>query len=255
MNWPPFRSIGSIPPKIGWSMDRHCHDDFHELIVVLSGAMEVKIGGRCIRARSGEVLFYPRGESHSERALGKRPLVIIFMGFGDDRQGAWRKRPFKAQDPQGRIRMLARWMLELRSQQSQRSEAKGESMRMLLAMLLQEYDVQHLPADRALEHKISAYARRHLSKPLSLEDLAMEADMSKFHFSRTFKRMTGASPMEYVRRMRVEAAKTLLLSTPQPLKAIAPQVGFADEFHLSKVFRQVAGKAPGKIRKEAVRIS
>jgi transcriptional regulator GlxA family with amidase domain len=47
--------------------------------------------------------------------------------------------------------------------------------------------------------------------------------------------------------LRVERARVLLLTTSMPLRAIAPLVGFRDEFQLSRVFRQVAGHPPSAL--------
>jgi transcriptional regulator GlxA family with amidase domain len=47
----------------------------------------------------------------------------------------------------------------------------------------------------------------------------------------------------------VEAARSLILSTPWTLQRIAEQVGFADETQLSRVFRRLIGVPPGQLRK------
>ena len=90
--------------------------------------------------------------------------------------------------------------------------------------------------------------RRHLSEPIDLDQLAGEVGLSKFHFSREFKRLTGQSPMTALRAERVAAARSLLLSTPWKLQLIANQAGFADEYQLSRVFKRVTGISPGKVR-------
>jgi AraC-like DNA-binding protein len=50
--------------------------------------------------------------------------------------------------------------------------------------------------------------------------------------------------MRFLREARVEAARDMLARTDQPLRVIAPQVGFADEFQLSRVFKRVTGRSP-----------
>jgi transcriptional regulator GlxA family with amidase domain len=96
---------------------------------------------------------------------------------------------------------------------------------------------------------VRAYVAKHLVEPIYLEDLAEHVSMSKFHFARLFHRVTGRSPMRYVREARVEAARALLVSSNLPLRSIAPLVGFSDEFQLSRVYRQVTGQAPGSTRR------
>jgi transcriptional regulator GlxA family with amidase domain len=73
--------------------------------------------------------------------------------------------------------------------------------------------------------------------------------MSKFHFSRRYRQLTGLTPMEDLRQLRLEAARDLLLTTDLPLKAIAPRTGLGDEYHLSRLFRRAFGIAPGELRR------
>jgi quercetin dioxygenase-like cupin family protein len=76
-----FSNCGRIPPQVGWSFPLHAHPDRHELIVVLQGRLETKILGRTLSAKKGDVLVYPMGAAHVERALGARPLEILYVGF------------------------------------------------------------------------------------------------------------------------------------------------------------------------------
>ncbi|WP_236515249.1 helix-turn-helix transcriptional regulator [Sandaracinus amylolyticus] len=93
--------------------------------------------------------------------------------------------------------------------------------------------------------KIDAYLRDSTG-PISLEELARLAGVSRFHFTRQFKRATGETPMAYVRRLRVERAKELLLATDMSLADIAAHVGFADQSHFTRVFRSIVGTTPAR---------
>ncbi|AKF04411.1 helix-turn-helix transcriptional regulator [Sandaracinus amylolyticus] len=93
--------------------------------------------------------------------------------------------------------------------------------------------------------KIDAYVRDSTG-PIGLEELAKLAGVSRFHFTRQFKRATGETPMAYVRRLRVERAKELLLATDMSLADVAAHVGFADQSHFTRVFRSVVGTTPAR---------
>jgi transcriptional regulator GlxA family with amidase domain len=99
---------------------------------------------------------------------------------------------------------------------------------------------------------VLAFIREHLSEHFTLDDLAAQAKMSKFYFARAYRSLTGLSPMDHARLIRLEAARELLLSTNLPLKSIAPQVGFASEFHLSRLLRTRLGVGARQIRSRAV---
>ncbi|MGE3311193.1 MAG: helix-turn-helix domain-containing protein [Limisphaerales bacterium] len=100
------------------------------------------------------------------------------------------------------------------------------------------------------------YIQEHLAEEISLETLAGVAGLSPFHFARLFKRSVGTAPHQYLIRRRVERAKELLLTTPIEIAAIASQVGFCDQSHLTSHFKRMYGIAPGAfLRSTTARIS
>lgn len=87
-----------------------------------------------------------------------------------------------------------------------------------------------------------------LIDPPSLEELAGEVGLSPFHFARTFRRATGLPPHTWLKQRRLEQARALLGEGCVPL-SVAMQLGFADQSHLSRQFKQAYGIAPGEYRR------
>ena len=83
--------------------------------------------------------------------------------------------------------------------------------------------------------------RHHLQDTISLDDLAATVALSRYHFTRRFRRTTGVTPHEFVLRQRVERARTLLRRTATPLLDIACSCGFADQSHMTREFRKRVG--------------
>lgn len=108
------------------------------------------------------------------------------------------------------------------------------------------------PATSSRLGRVVTYIDEHLDAPLTLDRLAEEAELSKFHFSRVFRRETGDSPWSFVRRARVERAKTLLERGESPAAA-AVEAGFYDQSHLTRVMKEVEGTTPGRFREESRR--
>lgn len=77
--------------------------------------------------------------------------------------------------------------------------------------------------------------------PLSCEQLAGLAGMSRFHFIRMFKQVHAVAPYRYLMQVRVRHARLLLGTTQQPLDAIAAAVGFDSSSSLCKAFKSVEG--------------
>lgn len=93
-----------------------------------------------------------------------------------------------------------------------------------------------------------AYINDHLAQELSLEDLATQAALSPFYFSRLFKRETGFSPHQYILTARISNAKFLLQSTGDSVKRICFTVGFTSESSFCTAFKKETGLTPSEYR-------
>jgi AraC-like DNA-binding protein len=81
-------------------------------------------------------------------------------------------------------------------------------------------------------------------EPLTVDDLAHEAGMSRAHFSREFKRTFGESPHAYLLTRRLERAASLLRNTDRPVTEICLAVGWESLGSFSASFRRVYGESP-----------
>jgi len=79
-------------------------------------------------------------------------------------------------------------------------------------------------------------------------NLADRIGVTPQHLGRLFRELTGRSPKEYVLEARVEAAKAYLRGSSLPIKRIAAELGFHDEFHFSRQFSQRVGTSPSAYR-------
>jgi AraC family transcriptional regulator len=96
--------------------------------------------------------------------------------------------------------------------------------------------------------RVCDYIEAQLGDRLILADLAGVACLSPCHFSRSFKQAVGVGPRRYVMERRIERTKVLMRRTRQPLASIALEVGFADQSHLTAIFRRETGMTPGGFR-------
>jgi AraC family transcriptional regulator len=110
-----------------------------------------------------------------------------------------------------------------------------------------EFKANGLPQSQ-LERVID-YIKANLTQDLSILDLATLTGMSESHFSRSFKRSVGVAPYQYLMQQRVERAKQLLAKQSIAISTIALDCGFANQTHLTKVFRQMTGMTPKAYQK------
>ena len=104
------------------------------------------------------------------------------------------------------------------------------------------------PDDRRLR-RVDAYIREHLGAPLSLEDIAGEAGISRFHLLRLFKQAYGETPFKRLTRLRMEQAQALLGGSRKSVAQIAFLCGYENPAHFASAFRRHAGVSPTDYRK------
>jgi AraC-like DNA-binding protein len=97
--------------------------------------------------------------------------------------------------------------------------------------------------------RIRDYVDAHLGETIDLVSLAATADLSVYHFARSFRQSEGITPHAFILERRVAKARELLTSTRLPLSEIALETGFADQSHFARRFRQAVGVSPGQFRK------
>ncbi|MGA7538412.1 MAG: AraC family transcriptional regulator [Steroidobacteraceae bacterium] len=93
------------------------------------------------------------------------------------------------------------------------------------------------------------YIDSHLRIAIRMSALAAVAGLSTSYFFYAFRSTLGESPHRYVVKRRIQCAQSQMLSTTDPLAAIALECGFADQAHLTRVFKQLAGVTPGVWRR------
>jgi AraC family transcriptional regulator len=99
--------------------------------------------------------------------------------------------------------------------------------------------------------RVEALMRDNLGNALSLEAMAREACMSRFHFLRTFKRAYGETPSKRLRRLRMEEAQRRLALGQETVQQIAFACGYGNPAHFAAAFRRIFGVAPKVYRKVA----
>jgi AraC family transcriptional regulator len=89
---------------------------------------------------------------------------------------------------------------------------------------------------------------RHPDASLTLDALAREAGLSRYHFLRTFEQLTGITPHQYVRRTRLREAGMRLIAEPGSVLDIALDCGFGDVSTFNRAFRTEFGMSPRAFR-------
>ncbi len=93
------------------------------------------------------------------------------------------------------------------------------------------------------------FLKNHYHEPITLNQIAEVACVSPSYFCKLFKKVTGHSFTDYLKRMRVDSAKDLLLNRDLSISRVGEEVGFETHSYFDKTFRQLSGLSPTEFRK------
>lgn len=248
----------------------------HELVLILAGAGELRLGGERCLYRPHDLMFIPPFLPHSFTAevgcLDGDHVAVHFdfcaYSTGPDAPDA--RVPYEVRIAPGlsipRCRFvlpggpLETALLALVSEQAASDplaclRVSREMLTVLAAVLRAPSGSEPSGPGMALDAKnrartqrVIAFIHSHLHAPLDAGHLASVADMSVSRMNTVFRQATGYSPLEYVRQVRVAEARRLLADPELAVKEIAARIGFEDGFHFSRVFRRTDGLSPTEYR-------
>ena len=238
--------IGSINTRVRWGTSPGAHT-FHELILVMEGEFRVRIDTVIYDGAPGDAFWYPPGVEHEEWTVAPHRLVTIFFAFDLPSGDVAAHR--HCADAAGRMSAMARWIFAERAGFPERS---GALVNPLFRAMLAEYRRLGDTEGQDAAARVRAHITEHLTGTITLDELALVAGLSRYHFVRQYRHWTGRTPMADVRAIRLQAARDLVITTDWPLKVIAPKVGLGDEYQLAKLFRKTFGVPPGRLRARPV---
>ena len=216
----------------------------HELAVPLRGTLRARIGGRSAEAQPGAVLWYPAGGEHHETVGPTTDGDWLYVQIQAAEGAEW---PLLIPDAQGSLRLLT-GLITGETGQGLDAIAKRDALCRALvaeiALILDRRTGDHDP----LLGIARQFIGRHLNQTLPIARIAAACGLSRAHFARRWRLLTGGTVQEYVRQRRLEAARALLLTTDLPLTAIAPQVGIGSGQLLSRLLARQFGSGARQLR-------
>jgi AraC family transcriptional regulator len=245
-------------------------DAAHQVLVMLGGRFSGAVrteDGRLINGEpeTGHVCVIPAGQAHSARCEETSEFLSIFLdpamvsrtahlsagSWDGSLAGRWAPR-----DPV--IWQIGQALLtELENEPVGVGFVTDSLVNVLAVHLLRNYAK---PAQSRSLVAGGLVARRlrqainllegHIEENITLEEIAASVALSRFHFSREFKRATGVAPHQYLIRLRLERAMDLLASTDLPIVEVALRSGFASQSHFTRCFRKLTATTPRAYRIE-----
>lgn len=252
----------------------HYHD-FVELVYMLKGSCIHSVDGVDYRIKHGDMLMINYGSSHS--ISGDSPVEYVnvyikpeyvdaaltnsdnafallnlkeFSEFKETVDTKCCKASFSGEE-----RDTVENILRLMKRDSEGSEA-GSYLAMrseLNLLLIYFFRKTALPIRDFFDSVSDAllfYIRNNLAGKLTLDSVASKCSYNKSYFSRLFKNYTGLTFTDFLKRERIEKAKSLLSSTSDSVEKISVSVGYTDKTRFYRDFRELVGVTPLDYRKK-----
>lgn len=253
----------------------HWHDEL-EAFVVVSGTARATVNGMDYIVKRGEGFFINAGALHGVWPEGEEPCRLRSVVFHPRLVGGsvdsilWQKylEPLLSDTgcPCVHFSGFQEWKREAYSTireawQACVDEAEGfeftvrERLSRLIFLLAKNCPAKEKkPSEKALRdvERIKAmlqYIQEHYGEELTLAKIAQSAAVSENECLRCFRSMTGSSPIQYVKQVRVQRAAELLEATGQKISEIGAACGFQEMSYFAKVFREVKGCTPKEYRR------
>ncbi len=91
---------------------------------------------------------------------------------------------------------------------------------------------------------VKEFINDNLEQDLTLSEISEVADLSHFHFARSFRKTMGVTPQQYITNLRIEKAKNLLSHSNLPIVEVGFQTGFKNQSHFTTLFRKITSFTP-----------
>jgi len=253
--------LGYYHRAAGHRMSRTRHDD-HLLIYCIDGAGLLQVGGQRHSVQRGDLLLLPKGFGHHYQALEQHPWTIYWAHF-DGTDAAAFIGHLQIPRQHGELlltqlglhsRLTAEFeaLLELRESTYNLDAylCAANRLRQILshiALLIPLARQQEQGVGMDLE-RIHSLMQSHLHEQLSLDALAASANLSKYHFVKRYRELTGSTPINRFIQLKIERACHLLDTTNNGIGEVAFAVGYGDAYYFSRLFKKVMGISPSYYR-------
>jgi AraC family transcriptional activator of pobA len=257
-------------------MNRH---DYFELLYVLQGELEFQIHRQYFNVKAGDMLvigstFFHRPIKHSSppaKAVLLYFLPDLIRGKDTSSEDAEYLMPFLAQDvgfphlvpaktgiPSQILNLIQRIYAELPARSTRGRLNAKTYLKMILVLLGNHYADYRVTVNtfrRKQEnierlHPLFEFLDQHFAEPITVDEAASKVHMSKSHFMRFFKNVTGQGFVTYRHHLRIVKAESLLATTDISIAELCQQVGYCDQSYFGMVFRKFAHMTPRQYRRQ-----
>lgn len=250
-------AMGFYPLATGHQMRRERHDD-NLLIYCAAGKGFVSTEDWSGAINPGDLVLLPQGLIHEYRAHRRDPWSIYWVHFQGASTGIFTQylgyregQPVVEAGLSPTLPAAFTSLMQVRrTGYSTRAFINAANqLRHLLSQMALDISAHQGRAEYTFDlEQVHGFMLEHIDQPITLDTLAATANLSKYHFSTRYKKLTGYSPIKHFLNMKMEHACHLLDSSDFTVQAIAATVGYEDPLYFSRLFSKTIGLSPRAYR-------
>ena len=226
--------------------DKHSHRGW-EILYVIDGAFNINFSGQeSIECSAGDLLILAPHVAHERVNLAKTKTYFAV---------------FEVDNPQwespvlvhtGKDRLLERWLHDI--SELHKSNIPEQAVTLLQAVIQRiEYLMPKQDAIAGFHPAVRRscqFMSEHFSENITIADVAKESSVSQSHLNLLFRDCLDMTPLQYLRMVRMQAARQLLLNPFCNISEIASMCGFEDMHYFTRAFKKFHGVPPGVFRND-----
>lgn len=239
----------------------HMHEDFSEIIMIVSGEGEYQIDGQKHNIKTGDMIILNSYVSHEEHLLACDSLGVETYCCGIKKASFNKKSPNRIiPDNASPVFSLGKYsdivthymaliFSFLQDQQCVRAQSIFENF----FSFLEETIFNHIQCyseqnNDILLLRVKDYIERNYFENHTMKSLAELVNISPYYLGHKFKEKFNYSPINYLIKCRIGEAQTLLQNTDKQISDICFLVGFNNPSHFQSTFKQLVGVTPRSYR-------
>ena len=198
--------------------------------------------GRVLHTRDNELFYLPKGSTYQVKTYeGGGCYAINFDAELSDE-------PFvmKLRDDESFRKIFHRAAKKWKAHDPMREMIAMSALYDIILLMISEHDREYQPSGTVakLAPAMAVIETRFSDNELGISELSSLCGMSEVYFRKLFSEHYGVSPKEYLIRMRIEYAKSLLASEQFTVSEVATLCGYAEPCHFSREFSKHVGLSP-----------
>lgn len=264
--------------QTGHTHEPHLHD-FIEFVYIVSGKAVHTVGETEYAVAKGDMIIINYNQTHSFRCNSDTEQLNILLkpefvdrqikncddvfdilnvsGYEGLKTMVDRGRSVVRFSHEERIRFES--VIFLLEKESQNKEpgylvSMHSCINLMLSMIFRKMSQTSLSSGKIANNEMLRYIKEHCGEKLTVEMLSANGHYDPAYFSRSFKKYTGVSFTEYLKRERMQLACELLLNTADKVDDIYIKSGYSDKTKFFKHFREYTNTTPLKFRKNQKQI-